>query len=198
MMPGRGNGSCFDAQVVSFTSKVGLPYEMWWIHSPKVKAGSTNRLANFEKYLRHLHGNLSNTNNGHYDEYMDFHIGLWVDTGDELLNRLRANSIPHFLKAQAKSNIPDFFVEGPGGQVYEVQALAMLKEEIEMARFDLCQPIIPEPPIEPVVPSVTPSDAEDPLVIGCSPGEFELKVQYPKIKYYSGDVRCGNLVMLGL
>mmetsp|Transcript_148648 Transcript_148648/g.276969 ORF Transcript_148648/g.276969 Transcript_148648/m.276969 type:complete len:596 (+) Transcript_148648:74-1861(+) len=186
-LPGSGNGSCYEAQAVRFESKVGFPYEMWWINSPKINEGKPGALKRFEQYLLGLHGNISDANTDNYDEYMDFHLGLWYDDGDELLKRLKATNTPYFLKKQAKTGVPDFFIEDPVcGQIYEMQALYPLKTPEPMALFNLCQEI-PKPP-KPAPASKIPHEA-----LECSTGDHALKVTYD-VKYYGGEVHCGTLL----
>merc|ERR1719506_242588 len=109
----------------------------------KVMAPEMNRkhygtlsLRDYEKYLVALHRNISNVS---YDEYMDFHIGMWYDDGDSFIAQLDADKREYFLKGQAKNHDPDFFVEDGMGQIYEMQSVTQLKTKVPLPEFDLCQ-----------------------------------------------------------
>eukprot|EP00811_Abedinium_folium_P003727 NODE_13428_length_1166_cov_11.306064.p1 GENE.NODE_13428_length_1166_cov_11.306064~~NODE_13428_length_1166_cov_11.306064.p1 ORF type:complete len:184 (-),score=50.27 NODE_13428_length_1166_cov_11.306064:215-766(-) len=137
-----GDGTCRTKRIVRFHSEVGIPYEMWWEYTNDFPADKSGAMRSFEKYLVALHGNLSTIHGAHsakYDQYMDFHVGLWYDEGDTFLDELTSADEPFFTKGQAVSGYPNFFIEGPEGQIYEMQALRKLEREIELASFDLCQ-----------------------------------------------------------
>jgi len=130
--------SCGNVYKVRWESPIGLPYEMWWTHTPELKRKhyGTLSLRDYEKYLVALHRNISNVS---YDEYMDFHIGMWYDDGDSFIAQLDADKREYFLKGQAKNHDPDFFVEDGMGQIYEMQSVTQLKTKVPLPEFDLCQ-----------------------------------------------------------
>jgi hypothetical protein len=122
-LPGSGNGTCYDAQLVRWVNpKQDTPYDMMFIRS-SAPQGSGISLAQFEDYLRTLHtSNISEHDQEvGYDEYMDFHIGLTFEDGDPLAHGLIDTNVPFFLRGQYGA-FCDFFIEGPGGQIFEVLA----------------------------------------------------------------------------
>eukprot|EP00966_Prymnesium_polylepis_P171048 3953850-Prymnesium_polylepis.1 len=96
---------------------VAASYELTWIYSPRLRQGALT-LHRYEEYLRALHGNLSVAP---YDVYMDNHVAITFDDGDPVVARLQADGKPFFMRGQY-GEFADVFIEGPGGQIYEVLA----------------------------------------------------------------------------
>jgi len=111
-------------------------YELVWIKSDAPQPRALP-LADFEAYLRALH--TDDISPGRYDEYMDFHVGLTFGDGDELARQLEADHVPHFLRGQYGHYV-DFFIQGPGGEIYEVLSRQETVEK-EVPGWDLCGPL---------------------------------------------------------
>uniref|UniRef100_A0A7S4BIP6 Uncharacterized protein n=1 Tax=Chrysotila carterae TaxID=13221 RepID=A0A7S4BIP6_CHRCT len=132
-----GNDSCVDAQAVRWTSATSdSSYELVWIHSPKLPQGKLP-LDKYEAYLRALHGNLSKNI---YDEYMDNHVALIFGDGDDVVRRLDARGVPFFMRGQYGEGA-DIFVEGPGGQIYELLCLHQTLRS-DIPTWNLCGPLL--------------------------------------------------------
>lgn len=113
---GKHSGSCYTAHGVRWENTgVGTNYEYWWIYSPNVRKGS-NSLKKYETYLKTLHGEITSLDN--YDEYMDSHVCIIFDEAEPIISHLRNDGVPYFLVGQFDTI--DIFIEGPGGQIYEV------------------------------------------------------------------------------
>jgi len=141
-LPGPGNGTCFDAQLVRWDNpdQPTTPYEMMWIQS-SAPQGKGISLTDFEGYLRHLHTDDVGQHDKDvgYDEYMDFHVGLTFGDGDPLARGLIADKVPYFLRGQYGAYC-DFFIQGVGGEIFEVLAheQSILKD---IPSWDLCGPL---------------------------------------------------------
>ena len=70
---------------------------MWWEKTPLPPTIPGLRLPQFAEYLRNLHGDIQQPND-QYDEYMDYHVGLYVDLADPYAERLMQDSIPFFTR----------------------------------------------------------------------------------------------------
>lgn len=166
-LPGAGNGTCYLAKTVRWQQQDGgrSAYELTWIHAPRLRQGPL-KLRKYEAYLASLHANLSQ-----YDEYMDNHgtrppiargtlaragaavltsrvrcparaVALTFDDADPTIDRLRRDGTPFFMRGQY-GEFADVFVEGPGGQIYEILAHRQTRVKT-LPGWDLCGPLSAE------------------------------------------------------
>merc|ERR1712046_49313 len=82
-------------------------------------------VAQHEKFLDAVHGEI----NHQYDVYMDSHVAMYYQQGDELIKRLKADKVPFFSSgtfgAGPRGQLPytGIFLQSPNGQIYEFLAL---------------------------------------------------------------------------
>jgi hypothetical protein len=135
-LPGAGNGTCYLAKTLRWEHQSdGSAYELTWIHAPRLRQRPLTLRA-YEKYLTRLHGNLSVSQ---YDEYMDNHVALTFDDADPAIDRLRRDGTPFFMRGQY-GEFADVFVEGPGGQIYELLAHRQTRVKT-LPEWNLCGPL---------------------------------------------------------
>ena len=71
---------------------------------------------------------------------MDFHIGLNFDDADDIVTRLWNSGTQFFTRGQYGMFV-DLFIEGPGGQIYEVLARKQsLLKPSQIESWNLCGP----------------------------------------------------------
>merc|ERR1719191_718902 len=117
----RGNGSCFEAQAVEWSQPEGVnKFEFQWVHWPAAPTASgALKLQDVERYQLQLRSNFSMAHANKWDHYMDFHAGLFIEDCDPVIERLRANGVPHFLTPHFMKFMA-VFIQDEGGLVYEV------------------------------------------------------------------------------
>ena len=119
-MFGLGFEICYQAHGVRWhSSEFGSSYEVWWVHSDKVRNGPSDfQLVDYENCLLALH-NFSSLKT--YDEYMDNHMALIFNVVGPIVSRMQFVGERFFFVGQY-GVFADLFVVGPTGQIYEALA----------------------------------------------------------------------------
>eukprot|EP00746_Dinoflagellata_sp_MGD_P000919 gnl/MRDRNA2_/MRDRNA2_101715_c0_seq1.p1 gnl/MRDRNA2_/MRDRNA2_101715_c0~~gnl/MRDRNA2_/MRDRNA2_101715_c0_seq1.p1 ORF type:complete len:598 (+),score=101.83 gnl/MRDRNA2_/MRDRNA2_101715_c0_seq1:123-1916(+) len=141
----KGNGTCFDAQSVQWSQPEGInKFELQWVHWPQAQtqAGAL-QVRDVEQYQLQLRSNLSEAHANNWDHYMDFHAGLFIEDCDPVIERLRADGIPHFLTPHFMKFMA-VFIQDEGGLVYEVVCHKFSLAKIrDLKQWDFCKRLPP-------------------------------------------------------
>lgn len=139
----KGNGTCFEARAVKWSQPEDInKFEYQWIHWPQTQSGAL-RLQDVEQYQLQLRSNFSLSHANNWDHYMDFHAGLFIDDCDPVIERLRADGVPHFLTPHFQKFLA-VFIQDAGGLVYEVvcHKFSIVKLR-NLQQWDFCKRLPP-------------------------------------------------------
>jgi hypothetical protein len=140
----RGNGTCFEARAVQWAQPEGInKFEFQWIHWPQMTQPGTLMLQDIERYQLQLRSNFSMSHANKWDHYMDYHAGLFIDDCDSVIERLRADRVPHFLTPHFMKFLA-VFIQDAGGLVYEVvcHKFSIVKLR-DLPQWDFCKRLPP-------------------------------------------------------
>jgi hypothetical protein len=141
----KGNGTCFEARAVQWSQPTGInKFEFQWIHWPSAQpASGALKLQEVESYQLQLRSNFSMAHANKWDHYMDFHAGLFIENCDPVIERLRADGVPHFLTPHFMKFMA-VFIQDEGGLVYEVvcHKFSLVKLH-SLPQWDFCKRLPP-------------------------------------------------------
>ena len=114
------------------------PYQMHFVNTFKKRTAANLTLASFAAYVSALSGNLSSPLSK-YNQYMDNHVGLRVNSADPYLAALRAGGVPYFTRKQWPTTPGcDVFVLVPGnGLILELKS-DVCTNVSEIQGWDFC------------------------------------------------------------
>jgi catechol 2,3-dioxygenase-like lactoylglutathione lyase family enzyme len=131
-----GNGTCALIKWVEFPQSSSPPYQMHFVDAFEKRTDANLTLAAFAAYVSALSGNISASK---YNQYMDNHVGLRVDSADPYLAGLRADGVPFFTRKQWPTTPGcDVFVLVPGnGLILELKS-DVCTNVSEIQGWDFC------------------------------------------------------------
>eukprot|EP01051_Picozoa_sp_SAG22_P004241 SAG22_NODE_222_length_14768_cov_6.358920_9_plen_454_part_00 len=128
-------------------------YQLHFVHNPRKAdtAPGLKRMAlpDLEKYLTAEHGDLrradtpgNTSGNAYYDQYMDNHVGLFVDDVALYANKLAAEKVPYFTRGSSDKSAgceQAIFFEIPGGIIFELAHKGPAPTPHAWTPWDLCK-----------------------------------------------------------
>ena len=148
-----GGGSCVESASVRWSQlpDADVEFEMTWVRPSERERASRLPLAEEERFLSQVHGNLSLASPTDWDAYMDYHPGILFDDCDPLLRRLLTARVPFFRARHGcdrhrvingkptDSCMSVFIADEHTGQIYEAMCYAFSVLGVDdLPEFDQC------------------------------------------------------------
>lgn len=148
-----GSGPCFNSVSVRWVEEDSTTFEMTWIFTnATVQGGGLIPLAEEERYLAQLHGNLSTASPLNWNHFMDYHGAILFDSCGPLLDRLRADGVPFararhgcdntghiYTNPKSRDSCLSIFVRDDAGIVYEFMCHSFSADDVhDVFPWDMC------------------------------------------------------------
>ena len=147
-----GSGACFNSASVRWTEEDSTIFEMTWIFNNATVRGGLIPLAEEERYLAQLHGNLSTASPLNWNHFMDYHGGILFESCGPLLGRLRADGVPFsrarhgcdnaghtYTNPKSPDSCLSIFVRDDAGIVYEFMCHSFSADDVhDVFPWDMC------------------------------------------------------------
>lgn len=137
-----GNGSCALIKWVTFDQS-GIDYQFHFVDSFEARVGNFT-LAEWSRYMQLLNGNISGIPREKYNQYMDNHVGLYVEDMKPYVKRLEEGGVPYFTRKQGVHDGGcDVFVQLPNNGIIVELACATAgccPSDFNPVAWDLCKP----------------------------------------------------------